>query len=73
MLDLHQPHLTPLYDPFSHLTYAARGADVRHVMAQGRWLLFDRQFTTLNWPEIAARLREDSRGLAACRQNLRRA
>ena len=65
VLDLNQPHLTPLYDPFSHLAYAARAADVRHVMARGRWLLYDRRFTTLDWPEIAARLRRDSRELAA--------
>jgi 5-methylthioadenosine/S-adenosylhomocysteine deaminase len=72
VLDLNLPHLTPLYDPFSHLVYAARAADVRHVMAQGRWLLFDRQFTSLDWPEIAARLRRDSPALADRRQNLRR-
>jgi 5-methylthioadenosine/S-adenosylhomocysteine deaminase len=72
VLDLNQPHLTPLYDPFSHLTYAARAADVRHVMARGRWLLYDRRFTTLNWPEIAARLRRDCRGLAAlCQKRTR--
>lgn len=72
VVDLNQPHLTPRYDPFSHLAYAAGAGDVRHVMAQGRWLLFDRRFTTLDWPEIAARLRRDCRGLAACGQNLRR-
>jgi 5-methylthioadenosine/S-adenosylhomocysteine deaminase len=72
VLDLNQPHLTPLYDPFSHLTYAARAADVRHVMARGRWLLYDRRFTTLDWPEIAARLRRDCRGLAAlCQKRTR--
>ena len=32
VVDLNQPHLTPLYDPYSHLVYAARAADVRHVM-----------------------------------------
>ena len=72
VLDLNQPHLTPLYDPFSHLAYAARAADVRHVMARGRWLLYDRRFTTLDWPEIAARLRRDCRGLAAlCQKRTR--
>jgi 5-methylthioadenosine/S-adenosylhomocysteine deaminase len=71
VVDLNQAHLTPLYDPFSHLAYVARAADVRHVMVRGRWLLFDRQFTSLDWPEIAARLRRGSRGLVACRQNLR--
>ncbi|HEY9073458.1 MAG TPA: amidohydrolase [Desulfobaccales bacterium] len=72
VLDLDRPHLTPLYDPFSHLAYAARAADVRHVMARGRWLLYDRRLTTLDWPEIAARVRWDSRSLAISCQNRRR-
>lgn len=68
VLDLNQPHLTPLYDPYSHLVYAARAADVRHVMVAGRWLLRDRELTTLDWPEIAGRIRAGSRNLAAfCR------
>ncbi len=72
VVDLNQPHLTPLYEPFSHLAYAARAADVRHVMAQGRWLLYDRKLTTLDWPEIAARLRRHCRDLADFCQNRRR-
>jgi 5-methylthioadenosine/S-adenosylhomocysteine deaminase len=63
------PHLTPLYDPYSHLVYAARAADVHHVMVGGRWLLFDRQLTTLDWPEIASQARLISQDLPAfCRQ-----
>ncbi len=72
VVDLNQPHLTPLYDPYSHLVYAAGSADVRHVMLAGRWLLKDRQLTTLNWPEIAGRLKAGSRDLAAFCQKLRR-
>ncbi len=69
VLDLNQPHLTPLYDPYSHLVYAARGTDITQVMVAGRWLLRDRQLTTLDWPEIAARLEKGSRSLAAfCRK-----
>ncbi len=63
VVDLHQAHLTPLFDPYSHLVYAARAADVRHVMAAGRWLLRDKGLTTLNWPEIAAHIRQGSRKL----------
>lgn len=70
VVDLDQPHLTPRYDPYSHLVYAARAADVRHVMAAGRWLLYDRQFTTLDWPGIADKVREGSRDLALfCQKN----
>jgi len=52
VVDLHQPHLTPLYDPYSHLVYAAGAGDVRDVMVQGRWLLQDRQLMTLDWEDI---------------------
>jgi 5-methylthioadenosine/S-adenosylhomocysteine deaminase len=69
VVDLHQPHLTPLFDPFSHLVYAARPHDVLHVMAAGRWLLQNRQFTTLDWPAIRSQVQADSRTLAAFCQN----
>jgi 5-methylthioadenosine/S-adenosylhomocysteine deaminase len=69
VVEANQPHLTPLYDPYSHLVYAARAADVRHVMVDGRWLLYDRRFTTLDWPALAASVRDRCRDLAAfCRQ-----
>jgi 5-methylthioadenosine/S-adenosylhomocysteine deaminase len=62
---VNQPHLTPLYDPYSHLVYAARAADVQHVMVGGRWLLSDGRFTTLDWPALAASVRNHCRDLAA--------
>jgi len=52
IVELHRPPLTPLYDPYSHLVYAAAAADVRQVMVQGRWLLQDRQLLTLDWGVI---------------------
>ena len=61
VVDLHQPHLTPLYDPYSHLVYAAGAGDVRHVMVQGRWLLQDRQLMTLDWEDIKEQTRRWSR------------
>jgi 5-methylthioadenosine/S-adenosylhomocysteine deaminase len=63
VLDLHRPHLTPLYDPFSHLVYAAGTRDVKHVMVGGRWLLKDRQFLTVAWPPLARLARDQSRDL----------
>jgi 5-methylthioadenosine/S-adenosylhomocysteine deaminase len=69
IVDVHQAHLTPLFDPYSHLVYAARAADVRHAMVAGRWLLQDRSLVTLNWPEIAGCIRTGSRNLAGfCRK-----
>jgi 5-methylthioadenosine/S-adenosylhomocysteine deaminase len=52
IVELQRPHLTPLYDPWSHLVYAAAAADVQQVMVQGRWLLQDRQLLTLDWGVI---------------------
>jgi 5-methylthioadenosine/S-adenosylhomocysteine deaminase len=71
VLAMPQPHLTPLYDPYSHLVYAARAADVRHVMVGGRWLLRHRQLTTLDGEAICRRVQAHSRDLAAFTRKLR--
>jgi 5-methylthioadenosine/S-adenosylhomocysteine deaminase len=71
VVDVDQPHLTPLYDPYSHLAYAARAADVRYVMVGGRWLLWDRRLTTLDWPTLAAEIRAGRQDLAAFCSRLR--
>jgi 5-methylthioadenosine/S-adenosylhomocysteine deaminase len=69
VLDLNRPHLTPLYDPFSHLVYAARAADVTQVLAGGRWLMRDRELLTLDFPAIRRRIRAEQPSLAAfCRK-----
>ena len=36
VIDLDRPHLTPLYNPFSQIVYAARGSDVSHAVINGR-------------------------------------
>jgi 5-methylthioadenosine/S-adenosylhomocysteine deaminase len=58
IVDLKQPHLTPLYDPYSHLVYAAGAGDVQQVMVQGRWLWQDRRLLTLDWESIKERAKE---------------
>ncbi|OPX20962.1 MAG: amidohydrolase [Desulfobacca sp. 4484_104] len=65
IIDLNQPHLTPLFDPYSHLVYTARAADVSDVMVAGRWLLRNREFLTLEWPETIDQVQSlmHSRGL----------
>jgi 5-methylthioadenosine/S-adenosylhomocysteine deaminase len=39
---------TPLYDPISHLVYAAHGGDVRTTVVQGKVLMRDRRVLTLD-------------------------
>jgi len=57
VLDLNQPHLTPLYNPFSHLVYAARGADVIHSVINGKSVMQDRRITTVDEIAICSRMR----------------
>ncbi len=46
-IDLSAPRLHPIYDLYSMLVFAALPTDVRDVMVAGRWLMRDRQVTTL--------------------------
>jgi 5-methylthioadenosine/S-adenosylhomocysteine deaminase len=68
VLDLDQPHLTPMYDPYSHLVYAATGADVQTVLVHGRVLVQDRRLLAFDLEETMARARELARGLPAGRR-----
>lgn len=48
VLDMNQPHLTPLYNIPSHMVYAARGADVVHAVINGRIVMRNRKLLTLD-------------------------
>lgn len=52
VLDLNQPHLTPIYNIASHLVYAARGADVVHSVINGRIVMRDRKLKTCDGPAV---------------------
>lgn len=54
VLDAHQPHLTPMYHPESHVVYAARGADVRDVFIRGRRRVNNRIVAGMNEQQIMA-------------------
>ena len=62
VLDLDQPHLTPIYHPVSHLVYAARGSDVVHSVIGGRQVMRNRQLLTLDEKAILARAAEIGAG-----------
>ncbi|MFZ5919097.1 MAG: amidohydrolase family protein [Chloroflexota bacterium] len=59
VVDMADLHTSPRFDisegnVYSRLVYAARSADVRHVMVNGRWLMRDRALLTVNEGEILA-------------------
>jgi 5-methylthioadenosine/S-adenosylhomocysteine deaminase len=56
VVDLKEPHLCPIYDPFSAMVYSATGSDVKTVIVNGRVLMKNRKFTTLDWNEIIQRV-----------------
>ncbi len=58
ILDLNRPHLQPVYNIVSHLVYAVTGADVQHVVIDGRVVMRDRRLLTLDEERIMARMTE---------------
>ena len=60
IVDTNKPHLTPLYNPVSHLVYAARGNDVSHSIINGRLVMEERRLLTLDFSEIMKKVREKS-------------
>jgi 5-methylthioadenosine/S-adenosylhomocysteine deaminase len=58
VLDMNQPHLTPLFNIPSHMVYAARGADVVHSVINGRIVMQNRRLTTLDEEEILASIED---------------
>ncbi|MCX7895882.1 MAG: amidohydrolase [Thermoanaerobaculum sp.] len=60
-MDLTEPHAVPTFDPMSHLIYAARASDVRHVVVEGKLLLRNREVLSVD----EAALRSEVQQLAA--------
>lgn len=58
IVDTRKPHLTPLYNPYSHLVYSAGGADVSHSIINGRLVMENRRLLTLDLEDILSRAKE---------------
>ena len=54
------PRTAPMYDPFSHLVFAARSCDVRHVMIRGQVVVRNHALQTMDTERIEAQAREFS-------------
>jgi 5-methylthioadenosine/S-adenosylhomocysteine deaminase len=48
IVDFDNPHQTPMYNVYSHLVYATKASDVRHVIINGKVVMRDRVLLTLN-------------------------
>lgn len=58
VLDMNQPHLTPLYNPYSQLVYAARGSDVKTSVINGKIVMENRQLLTIDLQAVMNNVRE---------------
>jgi 5-methylthioadenosine/S-adenosylhomocysteine deaminase len=63
VLDTHKPHLTPMYNPFSHVVYAARGNDVSHVIINGRLVMEERQLLSLDLSKVMGKANDKSKAV----------
>jgi 5-methylthioadenosine/S-adenosylhomocysteine deaminase len=52
IIDTHKPHLTPMYNPVSHLVYAAMGSDVRTSIINGVIVMEDGHLNTINLKSV---------------------
>ena len=51
LIDFNKPHLTPMYNVYSHLVYAAQASDVDTVICNGKVLMRNRKVLTFNEKE----------------------
>ena len=58
IIGLNEPHLTPLYSEYSHLVYAASGADVDTVIINGKVVMENRRLLTINEEEVMRKVNE---------------
>jgi 5-methylthioadenosine/S-adenosylhomocysteine deaminase len=63
VIDTHKPHLTPMYNPYSHLVYAARGSDVSHTIIDGTLVMEERRLLSLDLNEVMDKASEKSKAV----------
>jgi 5-methylthioadenosine/S-adenosylhomocysteine deaminase len=57
IIDLNKPHLTPLYNIYSHIVYSAMASDVDAVMVNGKMVVSGRKLLTADEAEILHKAR----------------
>jgi 5-methylthioadenosine/S-adenosylhomocysteine deaminase len=65
IVDLNRPHLTPVYDPISHLVYSARASDVRDLIVNGKLIVDHGRITTIDEEGLTREVRKFAEGIRA--------
>ncbi len=58
IVNLNKPHLTPIYDIYSHITYCLRPSDIESVFVNGKLLIDSGKPTTINESDVMVRAAE---------------
>ncbi|OIP91863.1 MAG: S-adenosylhomocysteine deaminase [Syntrophaceae bacterium CG2_30_49_12] len=58
IINLHKPHLTPMYNEFSHLVYTVGGADVDTALINGKVVMQNRRLLTIDEERVMEKVRE---------------
>lgn len=57
VLSFDEPHMTPVFNPLSHLVYSAKSSDITATYVAGQCLMKDRKLLTVNEEEIKEKAR----------------
>ena len=63
LIGLNKPHLTPLYNAYSHMVYAAGGADVDTVVINGKVVMENRRLLTIAEADVMNEVRKIAVGV----------
>jgi len=66
LLDTKKPHLTPMYNPASHLVYAARGSDVKTTIINGEVVMEDGSLLSLDLEKTMDDIRKIAENIMNC-------
>ena len=58
ILNMNKPHLTPLYNHYSHIVYAASGSDVSTTIIDGKIMMKERRLFNMDIYDVMERVRK---------------
>lgn len=61
IIDINSPHLTPMYDPYSHIVYSARGSDVDTVIIDGKIVMRNKKLLTIDEKKLMKKINKLSK------------
>ena len=67
ILDTKKPHLTPMYNPASHLVYSARGSDVKTTIINGEVVMEDGRLLSLDLERTMDDIRKIAEEIRKCK------